>query len=112
MNCTAKGSAASSCPREVSGAGAGATGAGVESADAMQQPESPQPQAEAAPQSRCAGDAKPTQCDSTKARLKRMVKSGFTLLVRLRSWRFESKECSSPVGIKLAGAWMGSMRTA
>lgn len=79
MNRAAEGSAVSSCPRGDSGAGAGITGAGVESAAAMQQAESPQPQAVAASQSCRAGDAKPARCDSTRARLKRMVTSGFTL---------------------------------
>lgn len=64
--------------RELSGAGVGATGAGAESGDFTQQEESPHPQAVALWQSCLAGDAKAGRCESTSARLNRMVTMAFT----------------------------------
>lgn len=69
---------ASSCVRELSGVGAGATGAGAESADFMQQAELPHPQATSLWQSCLTGDAKAGRCESTSARLNKMVTKAFT----------------------------------
>ena len=70
--------AASSCVREVSGVGAGATGAGGASDDFMQQQELPQPQWASLWQSCRPGDAKTLRCESTSARLNRIVTKAFT----------------------------------
>ena len=58
--------------------GVGATGAGVASDVFMQQAELPQSQRVSFWQSCRTGDAKAGRCESTKARLKRMVTMAFT----------------------------------
>lgn len=67
-----------SCVREFSGVGTGATGAGAESAGLMQQAESPHPQATSLWQSCLTGDAEAGRCESTSARLNKMVTKAFT----------------------------------
>jgi hypothetical protein len=77
MKWTTAWKAAMSCVRELSGVEAGATGAGAESGDFTQQEEIPQPQVVSAWQSCWTGDAKAGRCESTSARLKRMVTMAF-----------------------------------
>lgn len=67
-----------SCVRELSGVGTGATGAGLESTAFAQQVELPQPQGAPFLQSSLAGDAPAGRCESTSARLNRMVTRAFT----------------------------------
>ena len=69
--------AARSCARELSWAGTGVMGAGAVSATFMQQ-EEPHPQGILPLQPSRTGDAKAGRCESTSARLKRMVTMAFT----------------------------------
>ena len=64
--------------RELSRAGAGTTGTGDASDACTQQEALPQPQGVAFLQSWRTGDAKAVRCESTRARLNKMVTMAFT----------------------------------